>query len=231
MIYSAGMDKILIIDDDVQLLEALKMGLNDYFMVECVSDPTAALQRGLIFHPDAILLDAHMGEVRGMDLLRQFREQMCFQKTPILILTGDPKFENQSEAFALGADDFILKPVSIQEIGLRLRARIQRTKQILMQGYRLDDLVVNAEKKEVMVGADVRRLSPLEVRLLNIFMLNPNRSISRFDLISSIWGPHEVSNRTLDVHVSTLRKKLKGCHYSIESIYKTGYIFRELDRS
>lgn len=131
-------------------------------------------------------------------------------------------------SFDLGADDYIEKPVDLVVLKNRLNARIARSKDMGNENSNFENLKVFPERLEIELNGKLIRLSEIEFDLLRIFLTNPNKNISREEILNTIWKDTQVSERSVDVHISSLRKKLDDFNYAIKSLYGSGYILKKI---
>jgi len=221
---------ILLVDDDVLLCKTFELILTDMgFNVEMAHNGVEGLKKAYKLQPDVILLDVMMPDMDGWETCQRFKE-MC--DVPIIMLTAIDSQENVIKGLDLGADDYIVKTVTAEELGARIRAVLRRAsrsnvssgqqKPIITQ----DNLVIDFDKHEVTVDNERVDLSPTEFRLLHFFMTHPERVHSRSQLLDRVWGDHVfIEERTVDVHIKRLREALApvGCSALIETVRGVGY--------
>lgn len=147
---------------------------------------------------------------------------------PILFLTGKQDYATKLSAFTLGADDFIMKPFDTTDLQLRVNSRLQKRFRLSEQSNSiiLGDLVISLNEQRLQVRGNSHSvdLTSIEFRILLLFARAPSRIFSRNEVLERVWTDHvSVIDRTVDVHVSKLRKKLIGSHVSIETVINSGY--------
>lgn len=218
--------RLLILDDDVRLCEALAEGLAKDFDVATTHDTEIAYRVILKNPPDIILLDLHLGTGSGIELCKKLRANQIAKNIPILILTGHGTTDMMLQSYDVGADDYIEKPVDLFVIKARLLARLRRVQELSNTGDCFGNLKVHSNRQEVEVEGHSYLLSEIEFNLLRIFLTNPNKKISRDEILKTIWGDTRVEERTVDVHISSLRRKLKRFNHTIKALYGSGYILR-----
>jgi two-component system OmpR family response regulator/two-component system response regulator QseB len=214
--------RILVVEDDPLLGDALAAGLRQrQFDVDWVRDGIAAEHalRGESFA--AVVLDLGLPRLDGLDLLR--KERARGMRTPVLVLTARDAIEDRVRGFDTGADDYVLKPVDLDELAARLRALVRRsrgepTPVLEIAGIRLDP----AERTVTFCGQPVE-LQAREFNLLQEFMLNAGRVLSRRQLEERLyaWG-EEVESNAVEVHVHHLRRKLAPT--LIRTVRGVGYV-------
>jgi DNA-binding response OmpR family regulator len=220
--------KVLIIEDDVDIAT----NLYDYlegsgFDIDIASNGTAGLQLALAQHWDAILLDLSLPGVDGLTICRKLREE-ARRDTPVLMLTAKDTLDDKLEGFVHGADDYLVKPFSLKEVGARLNALIKRYRGQVTQAslccvdVRFDLATLTVER----AGRPVK-LPPKCLQLLRILMQSPNRVFGRAELEAEIWGEQLPDSDTLRAHVYTLRRALtaNGEDDLIETMHGLGYRF------
>ncbi|MFE3033382.1 response regulator [Streptomyces canus] len=206
------MTRVLVVEDDPQLVRALVINLQARrYRVDAAPDGATALRLAAARQPDVVMLDLGLPDMDGVDIIKGLRG---WSRVPILVLSARQGSDEKVAALDAGADDYITKPFSMDELLARLRAAVRRTEETpLVPGT---TLVVTAEfsidllaKKVVRDGRDVR-LTPTEWHLLEILVTNPGRLISQKHLLQEVWGASR-STRTnyLRVYMAQLRRKLE----------------------
>ena len=223
-------NKILIVDDEQHICEILEFNLsNEGFDVECASSAEEALKK-LTSEHKLILLDVMMGGMSGYKMAEKLRTEN--NPVPVIFLTAKDTENDMLTGFSVGGDDYISKPFSIKEVIARVKAVIKRSKAEIEQDASFidkrlifNDLVIDVENKELMIGENKIKLTKTEFEVLALLAKHPNRIFSRVDLIESLWkdAPYTIE-RTVDVHIARLRKKL-GTHASI-IMNRSGYGYR-----
>ncbi|MBI3558757.1 MAG: response regulator transcription factor [Deltaproteobacteria bacterium] len=231
--------KVLIIDDGntAQLFSKI---LSKSFGVLTATDGTAGIEQALLHHPDLILVDVMAGKkMNGMDVCRQLRSSPPLQNTVVFIVDADEssgspaqtRERNRIDAFVAGADDFILQTIDRDELLARIQARLRRFDDHWKAKSNLDcgNLTMDMNKLEARIQNNKIKLSVLELSLLKFFVENKDHVLSREKIIGSVWRNGSVSERAIDTHVATLRKKLSGFDHQIRTLYGAGYILEQRD--
>jgi two-component system phosphate regulon response regulator PhoB len=175
--------------------------------------------------PDAILLDWMLPGQSGLSLARQWRKQERTQNIPILMLTARGDEPDRVAGLDAGADDYITKPFSTQEMLARIRAVLRRrapvsSNEVVVVG----DLVLDADTHRISFKNQDLKLGPTEFKLLQYFMKNVERVHSRSSLLDKVWGDHVfIEERTVDVHVKRLREALGPAGTMVETVRGSGY--------
>ncbi|MGW7410876.1 response regulator [Streptomyces sp. NPDC054863] len=207
------MSRVLVVEDDPQLVRALVINLQARnFGVDAAPDGASALRLAAARQPDAILLDLGLPDMDGIDVLKGLR---AWSRAPVLVLSARRSSPEKIEAFDAGADDYLTKPFSMDELLARLRAALRRTgpaPEAHEEAAVVDtgEFTVNLLAKKVSrAGRDVR-LTPTEWQLLEILICNPGRLISQRRLLQDVWGPaHSKNTNYLRVYMAQLRRKLE----------------------
>jgi two-component system, OmpR family, phosphate regulon response regulator PhoB len=222
--------KILIIEDERDLVEILTYNLtNEGFEVLSATDGQDGLRRAQRELPDLILLDLMLPVVDGLQVCRQLRSDPRTQDLRILMLTARSEEIDEIVGFNMGADDYVTKPFQIKPLIHRIKALLRRSvpdqahaDRVAVQGLEIDRL-----NHQVTVNGDELLLTPTEFRLLWVLARQPGRPYSRHELMDSSRGEDaNALERTIDVHIRSLRQKLGDHADLIETIRGVGYRFR-----
>ena len=200
--------RILLAEDDALLGDGLQAGLRQLgFLVDWVRDGQAAEHELRTQVYDACVLDLGLPLKDGMDVLASMRRAGV--TLPVLVLTARDALTERVRGLDLGADDYVLKPVDLQELAARLRALIRRSHGQVQESLRWRDVTLEPAARSVERGGATVAVSGREFDLLHALMLNPGRVLSREQLEQSIysWG-QEVESNAVEVHVHHLRRKL-----------------------
>lgn len=223
------MEKILVIEDDRATRKALQQLFEaEGYLVEVASDGALGLAAFRAGRPNFVILDLRMPKVGGQEVCRLLRRES--EDVPILILTGSAAEVDRVLLLELGADDYVTKPFSPKELLARVRAILRRARRppVVEQLY-FDDVSVDFRKMEALRGDRMVALTPQEFRLLKYFSQNPERVISRDQLLNDVWGYHSYpSTRTVDSHILNLRQKLEknpATPVHFVTIHNAGYKF------
>ncbi|MEX0600898.1 MAG: response regulator transcription factor [Rhodothermales bacterium] len=223
-------DRLLIVEDDPEVGTGLVLYLEDQgFDVTLRDDGQKGLDEAVTMPGyDMIILDAKLPGRDGFDVLRKARSQGV--STPILMLTGLRGHGDRMRGFELGADDYLTKPFSTDELLARIRAILRRTKvdpDEEARTFRVGGLLVDLRDERVTKNGEPVSLTELEFRLLRYLLVHRGRTATREHILRDVWGlPSDVETRTIDRHVNALRKVMDGDEEStwpIKSIYGEGY--------
>ena len=222
--------KVLVVDDDVKTVELVKLYLKrDGYQVLTAYDGLEALRLAREDHPDLIVLDLMLPDIDGLEVCRALRNE---SDVSIIMLTARTTDGNKLAGLELGADDYVTKPFSPRELAARVRAVLRR-----LPGERgpaeikRGELTVNFVKHKAFLAGKALNLSPTEFKLLGILAREPGRVFSRAQLIEEALGYDFVGfDRTVDVHILNLRRKLEpdpNHPEYIKTVYGVGYNFLE----
>jgi DNA-binding response OmpR family regulator len=222
--------KILVVDDDRNIVDLVRLYLErDGYRVLIAYDGLEALKLARQRRPDLIVLDLLLPEVDGLDVCRILQTE---SKVPIIMLTARTTEEDKLIGLELGADDYVTKPFSPRELVARVRTVLRRVGKEAPQGpteMRFTDLVIDRRSHEVRVRGEVVSLTPTEFRLLEVLAGEPGRALTRLELLDRVFGyDFEGFERTIDVHVKNLRKKIERDPRQptyVQTVYGVGYKF------
>lgn len=215
--------KILIVDDEVDLLEILSFNLekSGYDTVTATSAEGAydIIKKGNHAF-SLILLDVMMGVMSGFELAKKLRDEGV--KTPIIFLTALDTESDLLNGFKLGADDYIAKPFSVREVLARVGAVLVRSGAEESNVLEYEDLALDLDNKIVILGDEPIALTKTEFSILSLLMSKPKKLFSREELITKVWGGDVyVEERTVDVHIARIRKKIEDSNVAI--VNRSGY--------
>ncbi|MGB9840540.1 winged helix-turn-helix domain-containing protein [Thermovenabulum sp.] len=227
-------EKILIVDDEPNILELLKFNLeNNGFKVIKALNGEQALELIKLEKPDLILLDVMLPGIDGYELCKILRRKTDTSEIPIILITAKNEEIDKILGLEIGADDYITKPFSVRELIARVKAVLRRVekKEKGENTIRISDICIEVDKFEVTVDGRKIDLTPKEFQLLKLFAQNPGRVFSRDYLLEKIWGYDYLGDtRTVDVHIRHLRQKLGDEQDEpkyIETVRGIGYKFKE----
>jgi two-component system, OmpR family, alkaline phosphatase synthesis response regulator PhoP len=222
---------ILVIDDEKDLIELVKYGLEkEGFLVKGVFDGESGLKTATRDVPDLVIVDLMLPGIDGLEVCRRLRTDARTAAIPILMLTAKTAESDRVVGLELGADDYVTKPFSPRELAARVKAILRRTSSQTTPTalIRHGDLTIDLTRREVNCGEKSIVLTASEFRLLHFLADHPGQVFSRSELIDGALGREiSVVDRTIDVHVTGLRKKLGECGEWIETVRGFGYRFRE----
>ena len=216
--------KILIVDDEEDLCEILQYNLgNEGFTTDIAHSAEEALTRPL-YDYDLILLDVMMGAMSGFKLADKLRKELN-NTVPIVFLTAKDTENDLLTGFSLGADDYISKPFSINELTARVKAVLKRSSPGKIKGeiiVRYGDIELDTVRKRVVISDEKVELTRKEYEIIRLLLENPGKIFSREEILGIVWEKDViVTNRTVDVNITRLRSKLGKYGASLKN--KTGY--------
>ncbi len=224
------MTSVLLIDDDTELTKLLQEYLEaEQFQLDSAHDGVAGLDKALKNQYGVVVLDVMLPGMSGLDVLKQLRQK---SSVPVLMLTARGSELDRILGLELGADDYLPKPFNPRELVARLRAILRRTAVgtgASGQPVHLADVELHPESRSVTCGGKPVTLTGAEFDLLHTFLRSPGKIISREDLTQAALGrPMSPMDRSIDVHVSNLRRKLgsyDGNQERIKAIRGSGYVY------
>ncbi len=224
--------KILVVDDDLNICELLKLYLeNDGYTVITANDGKAAVEAFEAKAPDLVLLDIMLPKMDGWQVCREIRKT---SSAPIIMLTAKGETFDKVLGLELGADDYVTKPFEAKEVMARVKAVLRRTKgdsdtaAAEKKTVVYDNLEINIVNYELKVKGVAVDTPPKELELIYHFASNPNRVYTRDQLLDEVWGfDYYGDSRTVDVHVKRLREKLEGVSdkWALKTVWGVGYKF------
>ncbi len=222
----------LIIEDEVDLATTLEYNLTrEGYQVRVAHTGRAGLDAALIEPtPDVVVLDLMLPDLSGTEVCRRLREHERTRDIPIVMCTAKGSEIDRVVGFEVGADDYVVKPYSVRELVLRVRALLRRAQKSESEPetLRFGRLKVDREAHRAWVDEDEVALTALEFRLLYAFLSRKGRVQTRETLLSDVWGiDADVTTRTVDTHVKRLREKLGDAGQYIETLRGVGYRFRD----
>jgi len=203
------MKRILVVEDESSIAFSLQLDLkSEGYEVEIEPDGEGALKRAKKESFDLILLDVMLPRIDGFEVCRQMRLEGS--KTPIIMLTAKSQEAEKVLGLETGADDYVTKPYSPRELRARVKAVLRRTEEDDLSLYRFGDMEVDFERCELRRAGQPVELTALDFKLLTTFVRNRGRVLTRDRLLDLVWGPVTfVTDRVVDNHVVTLRKKIE----------------------
>lgn len=219
--------RILVVDDEKRLVQVVRGYLEEAgFEVVTAYNGRDALFAARDYQPDLIILDVMMPELDGWAFIRQHRRE---KDTPIIMLTARVEDTDKVAGLELGADDYVTKPFSPRELVARVRARLRRVGSAAAQLLRASSLELDPDARLVRLSGSYLELTKMEFDLLLVLMSNPGRAFNRLELLERMQGfAYDGYERTVDVHIKNLRKKIEPDpthpHY-ILTAFGVGYRF------
>lgn len=222
------MEKILVIDDNKDYQFLIESCLQGEYKVVLADTGKQGVELAREHKPALILLDISLGEIDGFEVCHLLKGQKETAETPVIFLSSRGDSHSKVMGFDLGADDYIQKPFEAEELKARIKVRIKQNN-VRREGvsvYEVKDLRIDFLGHRVFIQNKEIPFSALEFKLLSYFVRNPDRVLSRERILNSVWGVDTfVTDRVVDSHIRSIRKKLGPYKDHIESIYGEGYRF------
>lgn len=223
--------RILIVEDDAAISEIVSYNLRDEgFRVELAQDGREGLTLARRIVPDLIVLDLMLPSMDGIEICRQLRADGATRGILVLMLTAKAEETDEVVGFAVGADDYVTKPFSVKVLVERVKALLRRrnSNDEVRDVIESQGITIDRRSHLAKAGDEHLDLTPSEFSLLDALIRQPGRAFSRQDLIDAALGDDAiVLERTIDVHIRSLRKKLKSLADTIETVRGVGYRFRD----
>jgi two-component system OmpR family response regulator len=225
----ADAHRILVVDDEPSILEVLSMALRfQGFEVETAATGEQALAAAAAFKPQLMVLDIMLPDMEGFEVARRLGARRA--EIPIIFLTARDATEDKIRGLTMGADDYVTKPFSLEELIARIRTVLRRTGKAAVDSNRLEfeDVELDDDTREVARAGRPIELTATEYRLLRYLMLNPRRVLTRDQILNQVWDYDFGGDaRVLETYVSYLRKKLDVHGPSlIQTVRGVGYALR-----
>jgi DNA-binding response OmpR family regulator len=223
---------ILIIDDEKDLIELVRYNLEkEGYRVASACDGESGLTAAFQTMPDIVIVDLMLPGIDGLEVCHRLRSESRTAQIPILMLTAKSAEADRIVGLELGADDYVTKPFSPRELAARIKAILRRTSQSSQESgkvIRHGGLTIDLGRCDASHDGKILDLTATEFRLLHMLALHPGRVYSRSELIDGALGKEVVViDRTIDVHITSLRKKMAEYGDRIETVRGFGYRFRE----
>lgn len=223
--------KILVIEDDRSLANVLEYNLsNSGYEVFCAYDGQDGLNQARSRSPDLIILDVMLPIVDGVEVCRELRAESSTRETPIMMLTAKSEETDQLIGFSVGADDYVVKPFSVRVLMERMKSLLRRRDRDIGGAdiVTIGRVTVDRIKHRASIDQKPLDLTPSEFRLLDTMIRQPGRAFDRTELIDLALGADTmVLERTIDVHIRSLRKKMGDVAGVVETVRGIGYRFGE----
>jgi len=218
---------ILIVEDEKDIARFIELELQaEGYRTEVAFDGITGLSRFRETNPDLAVMDLMLPVMDGLEVARRIRKT---SNVPIVILTAKDRVEDKVEGLDAGADDYLVKPFSIEELLARIRAHLRRVTPAITGEIRVSDLIINLEGREVYRGGRRIEFSNKEFELLELLAKSPGKVFSRFEIEEKVWPGYQGGSNVVDVYIGYLRKKLEGTgeRRLIHTVRGVGYVLRE----
>jgi two-component system phosphate regulon response regulator PhoB len=221
------MKTLLLVDDETSILKMLSDYLRGSYNIINAINGNTALKFVEEKSPDLVVLDWMLPDINGPEIVAKIRSNQETKDTPIIMLTAKGDERDKVYGFGAGADDYLVKPFSLAELGARIKSLLRRVDSSSDDILSYGKIKLNTTSRDFVVGDIVVDLTSKEYKLMKLFMKKPNKTFMREELISKVWGNKViVSDRAVDVCISRLRKILKnnGCD-NLKTVRGIGYRF------
>jgi two-component system, OmpR family, phosphate regulon response regulator PhoB len=230
-------DRVLLVDDEPDLRQLVTFNLRDAgFEVDAVGSGQAGLALASRIRPAVVVLDLMLPDVSGMEVCRALRADPVLADVAVLMLTARGDEYDRVLGFEVGADDYVVKPFSVKELVMRVRALARRTaerraarattggdRKLRWKGLELDPV-----RHRVFMDDQELQLRPLEFKLIQLLLEHPGRVFTRAQLLEEVWSiSGDASSRTVDTHVRRLRERLGAYGEAVETVHGFGYRLKE----
>lgn len=220
--------RILVVDDDPEIVSFLKRGLTfEGYTVDTAGDGAEALAKIREREPDLVILDVMMPGIDGIEVAKRLRKASAI---PILMLTAKGTVADRVAGLDSGADDYLVKPFAFDELLARMRSLLRRSQPIEGEVLRFMDLSLNTVTREVMRGSDAIELTAQEFNLLELFLRHPRQVLKRDMIYEKVWGyDFGGESNVIEVYMRYLRSKLEaaGQPRLIHTVRGVGYVLKE----
>jgi DNA-binding response OmpR family regulator len=218
---------ILIVEDEKEIAKFVDLELQaENYETVVAFDGVTGLSKFRELAPDLVVLDLMLPVLDGLEVARRIRKT---SNTPIILLTAKDSVDDKVTGLDAGADDYLVKPFSIEELLARVRAHLRRVNPAVTGEVRVADLVMNLDGREVFRDGRRIELSAKEFELLELFARNPGKVFNRFEIEEKVWPEYTGGSNVVDVYVGYLRRKLEGEgeRRLIHTVRGIGYVLRE----
>ena len=220
---------ILVVEDEVKLAQFIKLELEyEDYQVTAVHDGLAGLATARESHPDLLLLDWMLPGISGLEICRRLRQ--TGDKVPIILLTAKDEISDRVAGLDAGADDYIVKPFSIEELLARIRAHLRRTQEENTDLLQFEDLKLNRSTREVYRGDRLIELTAKEFDLLEYLISHPRQVLTRDQILERVWGYDFMGDSNIiEVYIRYLRLKLEADREKrlIQTVRGVGYVLKD----
>ena len=219
--------QILIVEDEKEIAKFIDLELQaEKYSTIVTYDGVTGLSKFRELNPDLVVLDLMLPVLDGLEVARRIRKT---SNTPIIILTAKDGVEDKVTGLDSGADDYLVKPFSIEELLARVRAHLRRVNPAVTGDVRVADIVMNLDGRESFRDGRRIDLSAKEFELLELLARNPGKVFNRFEIEEKVWPEYTGGSNVVDVYIGYLRRKLEGEaeRRLIHTVRGVGYVLRE----
>ena len=228
-----GRARLLVVEDEEDIQEMLSFSLRaNNFSIQVAGDGRSAWNELKSNAYDLVLLDWMLPDITGIELLQRIRSDAQLKDIRVIMLTARSEESDRIRGLETGADDYVVKPFSLNELRARIRSRLRYRDENNRDMLCIDGVVLDQASYRTSIDGEHVDLSPTEFKLLRHFMRTPDRVFSRTQLLDAVWGTNVyIDERTVDVHIRRLRKALEPYDRShlVQTVRGTGYRFSSHD--
>jgi DNA-binding response OmpR family regulator len=219
--------RILVIEDNLDTRRFLEAMLGKEYEVLSAENGVIGIDYARNKAPDLILLDIMLPILNGYDACSLLKKDEKTHRIPIIFLSAKSSIADITQGLSVGADDYISKPFDYKELLARIQARLRKATQNTVQAIVLGDLKIDTANREVLYSGARIQLTLTEFDILRFLASKPGSVVSRNDILTEVWRneSHKTNDRTIDVHIRALRRKIPALTKHIRSIYGTGYMY------
>jgi DNA-binding response OmpR family regulator len=224
------MKKVLIVDDDADVHNVIRVALSEAYELNFVSDLSTAQRVLGNSIPDLLVLDEMLPDGSGREFCSDLKNRAASRDLPIIMLTRKAALKDKLEAFDSGADDYLVKPFEPLELSARIRARLKLAEGEDSVALFVGDISIKLAEQKAFISkdgiAEEIDLTPIEFKILYMLGRNEGEVVPREKILTTIWGPKSnVIDRTVDQHISKIRRKISDSAYTVKSAHGKGYYF------
>ncbi len=220
------MKKILAVDDEADILKVISVSLADDYEVFTTTDSSLVIELLQKHHPDIVLLDVNMPGMNGYEICSAIRAIKEFEDLPMIFITGQSESFVRMTCYQVGGDNFLTKPFHVGELKAIIERHTKKQTHKTTSYITYGDIVLNPLSHQILVGGLEIELAPKEFQILLYMIQHPEVVVSREVLLSKIWKDSlKVTDRTVDTHISNLRRKLAVSACQIKSVYRSRQFF------
>ncbi len=222
--------KVLIVEDELELKISMEKFLKSVgYVVETADSYNSAYDKIFVYKYDCIVLDINLPGGTGLELLDELKAEGL--EASVIIVSANNTLDDKLEGLALGADDYLTKPFHLSELNARIKAILRRNVGKGSKSIKVNEIDLDPESKVVKVNDKIVKLTKKEFLLLEFFLINKNRVLSKESISEHLWGDYMDQSDSFDFiysHLKNLRKKLvvAGSEDYVQTVYGTGYIFK-----
>ncbi len=221
--------RILIIEDNPDTRRFLEIMLGKEFEVFSAENGVIGIDFARNKSPDLILLDIMLPILSGYDTCSLLKKDEKTKHIPVIFLSAKNTVTDITQGLTTGADDYIPKPFDYKELLARINARLRKNAELTAQPFQIGDLKIDPSKREIVYDGKKAQLTLTEFDIIRFLAENAGEVVSRESILKNVWGEdsHKAKDRTIDVHIRALRRKIPGISKNLNSIYGIGYKYEK----